>query len=80
MNAYVSEFADSNKIFETKELTGKFSLDGLASCAFGVETGSFKGKESEFLRHCKGIFSFENILPKMLVTIFTPNIIKKVAA
>ena len=50
MNSYVSKFAESNEMFETKDLAGKFSVDGLASCAFGVETGSFEDGTSEFLR------------------------------
>ena len=50
MNEHVSNLARSGDAFETKDLAGKFSLDGLASCAFGVENGSFDEKESEFLR------------------------------
>ena len=46
-------------MFEAKELAGKFSIDGLASCAFGVEAGSFDGEDSTFLRHMKGVFNFE---------------------
>ena len=49
MNTYVSKLAEENVEFEAKELTGKYSLDGLASCAFGVETGSFDDDNSEFL-------------------------------
>ena len=56
MNAYVSNLAENDKEFEAKDLTGKFSLDGLASCAFGVETGSFDDDNSEFLIHAKGAF------------------------
>ena len=58
MNTYVSKLAEENVEFEAKELTGKYSLDGLASCAFGVETGSFDDDNSEFLKHAKGAFGF----------------------
>ena len=79
MRSHVSNLAQSGVPFETKDLGGKFSLDGLASCAFGVETGSFDGEESEFLHHGKSVFLFDG--PKFLKIILggmTPNFVKKV--
>ena len=81
MNEYVLKLAQNNQAFETKDLAGKFSLDGLASCAFGVETGSFENTESEFLHHSKNVFKFTDYtFPKMILSSLTPNIIKKAAA
>ena len=81
MNNYVLKLVQSNQPFETKDLAGKFSLDGLASCAFGVETGSFGNTDSEFLHHGKNVFKFtDSTFPKMIASSLTPNIIKKAAA
>lgn len=44
---------------ELKEVFGKFSMDAIASSAFGIEAGSFNsesGSETEFVKHAKTIF------------------------
>lgn len=54
---YVTKLAENDIEFETRSsIAGKYSVDGIASCAFGVETGSFDDENSEFLRHAKGAF------------------------
>ena len=79
MDSHISNLARAGEPFETKELGGKFSLDGLASCAFGVETGSFDGKESEFLYHGKNVFKFDGMkFLKIVLGSMTPNFVKKV--
>ena len=40
-----------------QEYFGKFSLDSLASCAFGVNANSFKEKDSTFVKNAAQIFS-----------------------
>jgi cytochrome P450 len=81
MHGHVLNLAESNKPFETKELGGKFSIDAIASCAFGVETGSFGNTESEFLRHSRELFIFDKFtFPKILLSQMTPNVIKRAAA
>ena len=48
--------ADQGK-FELKELTGRFSLDALASCAFGLDFDSFGGATSmAFVEQAADIF------------------------
>ena len=42
--------------FELKDSMGKFSLDTLASCAFGVDGQSFEDKESVFVNNASRIF------------------------
>ena len=42
--------------FELKEVFGKFSLDALASCAFGIDAESFSSSESQFVDHAATIF------------------------
>ena len=82
MIGYVAKLAESQTEFETKELAGKFSIDGIASCAFGVDSGSFDDEKSEFLYHGKEVFNFENpwIIIKFIFSTITPNVIKKTAA
>ena len=69
MHSHVLNLAKTGEAFETKDLGGKFSLDGLASCAFGVETGSFDNADSEFLQHSKNVFKFDGkIFLRMLIS------------
>ncbi len=45
---------------ELKELFGKFSMDAIASCVFGIDAGSFKNdsaNETEFVKNAKSIFT-----------------------
>merc|ERR1711990_1399978 len=43
--------------FELKDVTGKFSLDALASCAFGIDFNSFGGAQSSaFVEHASELF------------------------
>ena len=80
MNVYVSKLAEATTVFETKEITGKFSIDGLASCVFGVDSGSFDGDNSEFLYHGKKVFATDGIIFKLMLCVFTPNLLKKVVS
>ena len=80
MTVYVSKLAESSTEFETKDLAGKYSIEGLASCAFGVDSGSFDGDQSEFAYHGKKVFAQEEMAFKFIVCLFTPNLLKKVAA
>ena len=54
---YIKKESISNTEIELKNLMGKFSMDALASCVFGVESGSFsRGNDSEFpLQKSSGI-------------------------
>ena len=80
MDTYVKSLAEAGEAFETKDLTGRFSLDGLATSAFGVEAGSFNEEESEFLKHAKAVFKPTKwMFPQLILGAFTPNFVKKVA-
>ena len=39
-----------------KETFGKYSMDSIASCAFGVDAESFGARESKFVKSAKDIF------------------------
>lgn len=62
-------------------MMGKFSMDALASCAFGVNSGSFtnKNSESEFVMHAKKIFEFGDPwgMVQIVVAKFTPKVVKQ---
>ena len=81
MNTYMAKFAKTQEVFETKDVCGRFVIDALASCAFGVETGSFDGEDSEFVRHAKDTFDLDGSgIFKWLIGFLTPTIVKKAAA
>ena len=49
--------AKAGEEFELKESFGKFSLDTLASCAFGVDGQSFTNDKSVFVKHAAELFN-----------------------
>ena len=60
--------------FELKELTGRFSLDALASCAFGLDFDSFGGASSNaFVEHAADIFK-QDIWTLVFTLKFIPGV------
>ena len=49
--------AEAGQEFNLKEVYGKYSLDGLASCAFGVDAQSFTNEKSVFVKYAADIFT-----------------------
>jgi len=61
----IEEKAAAGDEFELKDVYGKFSLDALASSAFGVNGESFTNKNSMFVKHAASTFktsNFENLV------------------
>ena len=56
LKAESKRLADEGNDFELKDLFGKFSLDSLAECAFGINPRSFEGKDSLFVKHAARVF------------------------
>ena len=52
----LADNAETGKEFELKEKCGNFSMDTIASCAFGVDVQSFKNPDSPFVKHAKSVF------------------------
>ena len=48
--------AEANNDLEVKETLGKYSMDTIASCAFGVHAESFSNENSKFVEHAKDMF------------------------
>jgi len=52
-----SDFAASGEMIELKKEMGKYSMDAIASCGFGVDSQSLQSEtDSEFVKHAKAIF------------------------
>ena len=48
----------TNEEFELKEMLGKYSMDTIASCAFGVDAQSFQTQDSQFVKYANNFFKF----------------------
>ena len=49
-------FADQGQDFELKTALGKYSMDSIASCAFGVDAQAFSNSKSKFVEYAAAIF------------------------
>jgi hypothetical protein len=72
MVAEIERHADSGENLDPKNTFGKFSMEIVASCAFGVDAGSYSGEETEFLRNAKGFFSLTHKQQFLAVCTFIP--------
>ena len=48
---YVQEEMETKGHFEIKDVFGRFTMDNIASCAFGVQCNSFEDPNTEFAKH-----------------------------
>ncbi|XP_059097589.1 cytochrome P450 6k1-like [Tigriopus californicus] len=49
--------AEDSKPIDLKDLFGKYSMDTIATCGFGVDAGSFgSSQETTFVKHAKNVF------------------------
>jgi len=65
--------AKSGEDFEVKEKFGKFSMDSIASCAFGVDPESFTNKESSFVKNAARVFTTKPIDMLMILLALIPG-------
>lgn len=66
------------KNFEFKELATKFTVDNIASCAFGIDVNSFENPENDFHEIAKeflNFLKFSNVL-KFVGFISVPSLMK----
>jgi cytochrome P450 len=66
--------AKESEEFELKDVFGKFSLDALASSAFGVDAGSFKNKDSIFVKYADNIFKHSAMEKACIAFKFIPGV------
>ena len=48
--------ADAGNAFDLKDKFGKFSMDTIASCAFGLDAQSFTNGDSRFVQNARSVF------------------------
>jgi cytochrome P450 len=56
LNLELNKFAENGQEFEMKEVFGKFTLDSLASCGFGINPKSFEETSSVFVKNAARMF------------------------
>ena len=54
---FIGKSADAGEAFEAKEILGKYSMDTIALCAFGVDAQSFDNTNSLFTTYASNVFS-----------------------
>lgn len=54
--------AGGESTFEFKDLARKFTVDVIATCAFGIEVNSFKNPENDFIRVASKVANFGSLL------------------
>ena len=64
--------ADSQSELDMKELCGKFSMETIATCAFGVSAETFSNDDSQFVRSAKAIFRREQTSTLYLRVLILP--------
>ena len=52
---------DGDKVIDMRDALGKYSMDTIASCAFGVHAESFTDEESKFVDNAKQIFRYFHV-------------------
>ena len=52
----IDGYAKTGESFELKKPAGNFSMDTIASCAFGVDSQAFTNKDSKFVQYASSIF------------------------
>jgi hypothetical protein len=73
VKCFEEEMSPKNEI-DLRTVFGKFSMDSIASCAFGVDAQSFTNSESKYVYHARQIFrrGWED-MAKAILIIFVPG-------
>lgn len=73
---YVTKTRESIPDFEAKEICSRYTIDAVASCAFGIDAESFTNPDSEFQRMGYELFHPNSIAASVrtLLALFAPKI------
>lgn len=65
----------SDGIVEAKEVCTKYTVDVVASYAFGIKANSFKKEDAIFLKMCHKLFGFDTVnATRQLLSFFAPEL------
>lgn len=67
--------SDSSQVFDFKEVFGAFTMDVIASTAFGVQIDSHNDPNNEFVKVARRVFNL-TLSPILLIFIFCPILLK----
>ena len=69
----MDKYAENGQSFEAKDCVGRYSMDTIASCAFGVDAQSFSNSDSKFVTYAKNLFQqdFGQVM-KLMMCMFVP--------
>ena len=65
----LDDIADKDESFEVKEILGKYSMDTIASCAFGVDAQIYTNHKSDFVTNASNMFKdpgFSKVIKSIL--------------
>ena len=70
--------AGGENVFEFKDLASKFTVDVIASCAFGIEVNSFKDPDNDFQKIARAVTNVANLrtILKFIGYFTIPSIMK----
>ena len=68
----MDNYAQNKEEFELRQLLGKYSMDTIASCAFGVNAQSFTDENSKFAQYAKNILTLDFKQMLKMVIAFLP--------
>ncbi|XP_042191665.1 thromboxane-A synthase [Callorhinchus milii] len=68
----LKKYADSGKSFNIHKCYGNFSMDAIASVAFGTQVDSQNNPEDPFVKHAKMFFDFSFFKPIIFLSIIFP--------
>nr|XP_029709781.1 probable cytochrome P450 308a1 [Aedes albopictus] len=73
---YVTKIRKTNPDFEAKDLCSRFTIDSVASCAFGIDAESFTNPDSEFRRVGYELFHPSSLMASLrtLLALFAPKL------
>lgn len=75
---YIEDKIENDKNeFEAKDICSRYTIENVASCAFGIEGGCFKEENSQFSVMARDIFNptFTNYI-KQMIALFIPSMTK----
>ncbi|XP_035678198.1 cytochrome P450 3A8-like [Branchiostoma floridae] len=74
----IAKFAETGESFDTKELTGAFTMDVIARTAFGTEIDSQRNPQDPFVLMGRKAFDIKMSSPSFLLLFMFPSIMKPI--